>query len=204
MSGRIGSSIPNDTGIRRSSQAIGRGQLPSGHIREPFAALQSRQSGNQLFLCQLPPTFCHSNMIAATLANYSTAFRQGLTQPPPAHGRPASYMILFYRAECGLKALYTKAKNITAQPTGQHLNTLKTHNLPAIIKELKVPAAADIGDKGEFRLTRERTHPVSAWPKYPCADAHTVWRYGMAMTEDDELRIVQWLNRIVAHVSTNI
>ena len=143
-------------------------------------------------------------MILATKQNYTDSFRRTLAQPVPENGRPVTFMVLFYRAECGLKALFSDQEKIRAKPTDEQMKTLKTHNLGNIVSVLKVPASALGSRFPDFRLVRERTVPPHAWKGHAGENAHTVWRYGMEMESDDERKMVEWLNRAVHYVNQQL
>jgi len=140
-------------------------------------------------------------MIQATRNDFERAFQKVLSHPGVTDGKHATYMVQFYRVECGLKTLLCDQRRVSASSATDDL--LLTHNLSEIVRELKVPARAIGKNITTFRLQRERGSS-SHWPSYSIKEAHTVWRYGVKMHEADEIELVQWLNRLVSHIATQL
>lgn len=139
-------------------------------------------------------------MIQATRNDYEKAFRKVLCHPGVTDGRHATYMIHFYRVECGLKTLLCDQRRASASSATDGL--LVTHNLAEIVRELRIPAQAIGKNITTFRLQRERG-PLP-WPTHSIMEAHTVWRYGVEMHAADENELVQWLNRLVTYIKTQL
>jgi hypothetical protein len=140
-------------------------------------------------------------MIHATRNDYERAFQKVLSHPGVSNGRHSTYMIHFYRVECGLKTLLCDRRRASASSATDAL--LLTHNLAEIVRELRIPAQAIGKNITTFRLQRERG-PLQNWPNYSIMEAHTVWRYGVEMHAADESELVQWLNRLVTYIETQL
>ncbi len=143
-------------------------------------------------------------MIPATRREYAKAFNVSLAEYATEAHRPVTFMLLFYRAECGLKALLCDARRLSARPAMNDQGCLRTHNLGEIVRELKLPANAQpSGSPPTFRLRREKTD-IKAWPSYSAENAHAVWRYGIEMEAADQGKLITWLNHAVTYVQGKI
>jgi len=98
---------------------------------------------------------------------------------------PPAYLLLFYAAECALKYAQLRRNNLR---TTERLSELD-HDLVALIRNLKLPAAA-LGGPPPIRFSRD--HKESC----PASGAHQAWRYGVRINADDEAKFVTWLRRI--------
>ncbi|MBF0215076.1 MAG: hypothetical protein HQM00_16205 [Magnetococcales bacterium] len=108
---------------------------------------------------------------------------QGL---PPA----SAHILLFYAVECGLKHLLLAKHALRACPYGRQL--FHSHDLARILRELS-PSAAEVGASPpdlhlELRAGKMRHQPSG--------DAHSAWRYGLSIQEDNEKQIVEWLRQV--------
>lgn len=108
-------------------------------------------------------------------------------------------LLLFYSAECGLKAEVLHQK-FRARDTSQLPEALRTHNLRALAKELNLPASVQEA-LGRCRRTRHESLPggrtqAAAW--VGPADLHEAWRYGADMESADEKRALDALRTLIA------
>ena len=140
-------------------------------------------------------------MIQATRNDFAKAFQKVLSHPAVTDGRHSTYMIQFYRVECGLKTLLCDMRGVPASSTTDDL--LFTHNLAEIVSALRIPAQAIGKNTTTFRLQRE-IGPLRDWPNHSIMHAHTVWRYGVEMHAADEIELVRWLNRLVTYIETQL
>lgn len=139
-------------------------------------------------------------MIKATRSDYQKAFKHVLCYPGIANGKHSSYLIQFYRVECGLKTLLFDRQRVPAS-TGSDPSKWK-HDLSGIVRELQIPAQAIGKNVKNFRLQRDSgSFP---WPRHSIQEAHTVWRYGVAMNAQDEIDLVEWLNRLATYLENQI
>lgn len=121
--------------------------------------------------------------IPAGTTELRSAFWQHVRKDPAS-----GHLLLFYAVECGLKSVYLRRNRL--QRTDQIPPELqeKGHDLARWVKELRLPAA--IVQAGvEFRLTRDGS-------RYRIEMAHQAWRYGVAMEEDDEAMLLEYLRNI--------
>lgn len=98
---------------------------------------------------------------------------------------PHDFLLLFYAAECGLKAVMIR--NINGRTTAD-LNEL-THNFSSMLRDLRIPPTL-IPPAPQFKLrgyTEER---------FESSAAHQAWRYGADINGPDETAIVEWLWKV--------
>ena len=146
-------------------------------------------------------SYYDSTMIQATRNDFKRAFQKVLSHPGFTDGKHATYMIHFYRVECGLKTLLCDQRRASASSATDGL--MWTHNLAEMVRELRIPAQAIGKNITTFRLQRERGS-LPHWPTHCIMHAHTVWRYGVEMHAGDENDLVQWLNRLVTYIETQL
>lgn len=103
------------------------------------------------------------------------------------------HMVLFYAVECGLKAWYLKQNRVL--PNRAMPDALYSHDLFALIKELRVSAVAIA------RTFRRRSDGAS---RHSTDLAHTAWRYGVDLHEEDEAGLVAALNQLKARIEVEI
>jgi hypothetical protein len=139
-------------------------------------------------------------MIKASRTDCEKAFKQVLSYPGITEGKHSSYLIQFYRVECGLKTLLYDMQRQPASTGGDPIGF--KHNLSEIVRELKIPAQAIGKNVATFRLQRDAGSVP--WPPHPIKEAHEVWRYGVAMHHQDEIELVQWLNRLVTYIENQL
>ena len=108
--------------------------------------------------------------------------------PDPLQGQSRN-LLLFYAAECGLKAAWLKRNRLRS--TSQLSSTLNAsigHDLMLWAKKLALPAAL-ASATGRFRLKRENS-------ALETAAAHQAWRYGVEILAADETVLVNWLQAL--------
>ncbi len=91
----------------------------------------------------------------------------------------AGRLLQFYSVECGLKAAILGKNGTNARSTSDLAPELRTHDLRALAKELKLDAsvASQLGScrRRHNSLERVEHHQL-----------HEAWRYGVVLNEDDE------------------
>ncbi|WP_326879943.1 hypothetical protein [Aliidongia sp.] len=103
--------------------------------------------------------------------------------------------MLFYAAECGLKAIYmaknvlktTSATNAAATRSASSFN----HRLDDIIVALKIPRSAIEHQPGALNLRTPPNTPVAV------GELNQVWRYGATLATPNFA--VPWLETVVAY-----
>lgn len=104
-------------------------------------------------------------------------------------------LLLFYAAECGLKAVWLRRNKIRS--TGlvdPGLLSAGGHDLMLWARNLHMPASVT-GSKARFRLERDKD------AVYDVAHAHQAWRYGVRIAVADEETIVAWLSALCQWVA---
>ncbi len=100
-------------------------------------------------------------------------------------------LLLFYAAECGLKAIYM-ANNVLHTTSSSHTAKAATffvHRLDDLIVELKVPAST-IAPRPASCMFQGKAVAVG--------ELNQVWRYGGTLEEQPA--ILSWLENLVAYV----
>jgi hypothetical protein len=101
----------------------------------------------------------------------------------------SAYLLLFYAAECGLKAAWLKRNRLrTTAQVDLDLITKSGHDLRRWVRELHLPAAL-----GEATV---HFHLRSSGSAYDVSLAHQAWRYGIDIDVDDEAGLVVWLQAL--------
>lgn len=103
-------------------------------------------------------------------------------------------LLLFYAAECGLKAIYmqkfmlktTASSNAAAKSPASF-----KHNLDDLIKALKLPPRSLSHTPGKLSLR------APAMDEVHVGDLNQVWRYGATLATPNAA--VQWLETVVAY-----
>ncbi|MEQ8958736.1 MAG: hypothetical protein RLP02_12560, partial [Coleofasciculus sp. C2-GNP5-27] len=115
-------------------------------------------------------------MIPAGVSELEQAFKNHLAAVGETKGT-ASYLLLFYATECGLKRIWLRRNKLrtTNQIQDPTLLSQDGHNLDRWRKELKIPASdSQIKATPHFRLKRDGSN-------WDIEKAHQVWRYGIRM-----------------------
>jgi len=101
-------------------------------------------------------------------------------------------LLLFYSAECGLKA--EALKDAKAPSTAQLDTDLRSHDLRALAKALRMPRGAQEALVACRRLKQGSARPA---PVEPPA-LHQAWRYGADLEPDEEKRALDGLRMLIA------
>lgn len=91
----------------------------------------------------------------------------------------ATRLLQFYSVECGLKAAILGKNGANARSTGDLPKELRTHDLRALAKALKLGAPLI----RQLASCRRRHDDQSKVEQH---QLHEAWRYGAALNEDDE------------------
>lgn len=92
-------------------------------------------------------------------------------------------LLLFYAAECGLKAVWLRRNNKKTSDEFPKDMQDRGHDLALWLKELRV--GARIGPAPTLRLRDNSAVHVS--------QAHEAWRYGVRLRPEDESGLRSWL-----------
>lgn len=95
---------------------------------------------------------------------------------------PHNYLLLFYAAECSLKAVLIRSKGAR---TTAGLDEL-THNFSSMLRDLKIPPTV-VSPPPRFKLRGD------ASKSFESGVAHQAWRYGADVDSLDEAELVRWL-----------
>lgn len=111
---------------------------------------------------------------------------------------PTAGLLLFYSAECGLKAEVLALRR--ARDTSQLPEELRTHNLRALAKALNLPSIVrEALDRcGRTQHASVPRSPVQRGAWVGPADLHEAWRYGADLEPKDEQRALQALRTLIA------
>ncbi len=101
----------------------------------------------------------------------------------------SSAMLLFYAAECGLKALLMRVAAL--RDTSMLDPGLRSHDLRRLAKDLNMPKEMWV----EENLTMTVANGIGR--TVHISDLHTVWRYGGVIPADEHRRAVQALSDMV-------
>lgn len=100
-------------------------------------------------------------------------------------------LLLFYAAECGLKAVWLRRNQKLSSEQFPEALAKHGHDLSLWLKELRV--GATVRPAPVVRVHRDN-HALSI------AEVHEAWRYGVRMRSEDESRLRSWLTRVCAWV----
>ncbi len=106
-------------------------------------------------------------------------------------------LLLFYGVECGLKSIYLRRNKLKDTSQIMDGDLRKSHDLIGWVKQLRLPASLTSSVSHNFRLRRSHS-------SYSLEFAHQVWRYGIAIHQNDEFVLLAWLNRIADWIKENI
>lgn len=112
------------------------------------------------------------------------------------HNPDSGALLLFYAAECALKAAYMFKNNLrdTNDARGAAVSARSfVHNLVALVTALNIPAAS-ISAAPAIRLSR------TGLPN-DVSGLHQAWRYGEKV--NDTAIICQWLNTLIEWCKKN-
>jgi len=108
------------------------------------------------------------------------------------------YLLKFYSVECGLKSMYIHKYDKSHKISSEEIPDLR-HKLDQWIKELNIPAS-QIGQPPGFTIR----HGGITEPKRNIERIHEAWRYGVAVDQDDEIAILNWLDDVSAWVRDSL
>lgn len=114
--------------------------------------------------------------------------RRGFAAHRKAAGPPSAsqYLLLFYAAECGLKLVWLRQRNLRNTQSIDPALLSRGHDLMMWAKELRLsPQVLQV--TGTFHLQRDGQ-------QLPIALAHQAWRYGISIDTGDEGTLVTWLS----------
>jgi len=116
-----------------------------------------------------------------------------LEQAFKAHSRaaekgtsPSHLLLLFYAVECGLKSKILRYQNFNR--ISQKGKEIETHDLRDLSLMLRLPASLTNPEASSFRLKSGSSRPIE--------HAHQAWRYGVAINEEDQKKLLRWLKKI--------
>ena len=96
-----------------------------------------------------------------------------------ANSAAARLLLQFYSVECGLKAAILGKDGLNASGTKDLPSDLRTHDLRALAKALRLGASV----AQQLASCRRRHNPQEKVEQY---QLHEAWRYGAILNEDDE------------------
>jgi len=105
-------------------------------------------------------------------------------------------LLLFYAAECSLKAAYMYKNNLrhTGEQRGQYKAARSfVHNLKDLVTALNIPAASLPKTPEVFLVRNGERNEIS--------DLHQAWRYGEKIRET--ATIIQWLTKLIEWCKKN-
>lgn len=105
------------------------------------------------------------------------------------------YLLQFYAVECGLKGIFLRQYHLSTTEKITNEALRGSHDLAQLVKELRLPAS--LAGTISFRLRRDN----SSWH---LKQVHEAWRYGVSLNEDDQIQVVEHLNKLHAWISENL
>jgi hypothetical protein len=135
-------------------------------------------------------------MLSAGHSELRRAFHEAKAQSDVTTG-PASHLLHFYAAECGLKYLYLRRNKLlkTSQIANEKLLSRHGHDLPIWARELKL-AVASLSSPTQVKLKRGENCKIDC--------AHQAWRYGIELDADSETQISNWIKRTIESIKQEI
>ena len=125
-------------------------------------------------------------MVRAGLTELRNAFH-GHRKVATGGSTESHSLLLFYAAECGLKAAWLhRNRKLTSDDFPDSL-TSRSHDLSMWLKELRV--GARMGVPPTLRLARDN-HSLHI------SQVHEAWRYGVRVRLEDEASLRTWLERV--------
>lgn len=106
-------------------------------------------------------------------------------------------LLLFYAAECGLKAAWLRRNNLRTMGKKLAEDRHLGHDLSYWAKELRI-SAASMGFCTSFRLRRNESH------SHPVGAVHQAWRYGVRICSEDEEKLISGMNRLVQWIKEEL
>ncbi len=138
----------------------------------------------------------NSKIIHAGISELRRAFHAHRNAATKTSGI-ASYLLLFYAAECGLKSIYLDQNDLTKTDRIQDQAMLSKngHDLRIWIKQVNT-YPKKIEEAPHFRINDGSNLDISK--------AHQAWRYGVRIKEEDEQKLVKWLENLCNWIKENI
>ncbi|MEQ9355029.1 hypothetical protein [Coleofasciculus sp. F4-SAH-05] len=134
-------------------------------------------------------------MIHAGVSELEQAFQSHLAAVRETNGT-ASYLLLFYATECGLKRIWLRRKELQTTDQIQDQKLKNGHKLDRWIKELGIPAS-EVEAAPRFSLERDGSN-------LDIGKAHEVWRYGIEVKSEHEENLVNWLESVCDWINREI
>lgn len=106
---------------------------------------------------------------------------------------PHNHLLLYYAAECSLKAILVRSNGAMSTASLAEL----THSFSTMLRDLRIPPSA-ISPPPRFRL---RGDPSKS---FESTVAHQAWRYGADLDSRDEADLVKWLNDVCSFLEARI
>lgn len=138
-----------------------------------------------------------SRMIPANHNQFQQGFKSHLAASKKIQG-VCSHLLLFYAAECGIKSIWLRRKNLrkTDDIGAKDIISKHGHNLAEWQKELKIPAN-QVKQSPHFDLAKGES-------SLDISKAHEAWRYNISMKPQDQKALVEWLESLCDWIKENI
>jgi len=107
-------------------------------------------------------------------------------------------LLLFYAVESGLKSIYLRWNNILTTEKIADEKLTKSHNLSKWVQKLYLPASVS-GPCPEFKLTRNNKQE-----HYDVGQVHQAWRYGIEIDQNDQEKLIRWLETVRSLIEERI
>jgi hypothetical protein len=133
-------------------------------------------------------------MLSASHRDLKNAYVWNYEASKALKGTSISNMLLFYAVECGLKHVYLKRSNL-GSTASIRADLQGSHDLLLWATELRI-SGATLGDTPKFSLLSDSKRLPQKPLAHPPHMAHQAWRYGISILEEDERRLVEWLERL--------
>lgn len=135
--------------------------------------------------------------------------------PIPAHDRRGAHgycLLRFYAAESGLKYLLSKGERVPHRHEiardDHNEETVEGfgHNVRAMARRLRVPAAAGVGQLGKTYRLAGGYKQRGIVQSFPVAQTHEAWRYGLVVKPNDQceletglVALTDWIDQEVGY-----
>jgi len=136
-------------------------------------------------------------MIPASKSQLQQAFYTHLSESWQRKGI-SSHLLLFYAAECGIKSIWLREKNLKATDDIDAKDKISKHghNLAEWQKELKMPAN-QVKQTPHFDLAKGGS-------SLDISKAHEAWRYNISIKPQDQKALVEWLESLCDWIKEKI
>lgn len=106
-------------------------------------------------------------------------------------------LLLFYSAECGLKAIYMRRNSLKSTESSNAARSASSfsHRLDDLIVILRLPAAT-VAPRPADLTVKGAPQPAAV------GELNQIWRYGGALAAHDA--VVNWLERIVTYLKKEL